>query len=112
MSTKRTPQPRVLSEEEIDQLVEAEADYESAWEDPIRVQRASSTSFTLPAELAQKAAFLARLHRARATGDWLAQVIRERIELEKLAFAQAKRELSPVGARRRKRTVRGLGPTA
>jgi hypothetical protein len=72
-----------------------EATDESAWEAPIQVHTSSSTAFSLPADLAARAAFLARLHHLEGVEEWLGRIIRERIELEENAFAEAKRELSP-----------------
>lgn len=82
-----------LSQAEIDRIVAAQADDESAWEKPIRVRRKKSASVVIPAELAARAAFLAQLHRRRSIEDWLTHVIQERVELEEAAFAGAKREL-------------------
>jgi hypothetical protein len=80
----------------VDERVIAEADDESAWEAPIDVKR-RVTSLGLPANLAQRAAFLARLHREKGVDAWLERIIRERVELEERAFGEARREL---GARR------------
>jgi hypothetical protein len=55
-----------------------QADDDSAWEKPIRVHQAAPASLSIPAELAARAAFLAR----------------ERIELEEVAFVEAKRDLA------------------
>ncbi len=82
-----------LSQVEIDNIVVAQADDNSAWEKPIRVRRKKSASVVIPAELAARAAFLAQLHRRRSIEDWLTHVIQERVELEEAAFAGAKREL-------------------
>ncbi|MBI1742163.1 hypothetical protein HYR54_03745 [Candidatus Acetothermia bacterium] len=83
-----------LSSEEIDQIVVAQANDDSAWEKPIRARKAKPASLAIPAELAARAAFLARLHKAKDVGEWLARIIQERIELEEVAFAEAKRELA------------------
>lgn len=83
-----------MSQEEIDQRVVAEADDVSAWEKPIRVKRVRGTSLSIPGDLAARAAFLAKLHREGRVDDWLARIIRERIELEEVAFTEAKRELA------------------
>jgi hypothetical protein len=96
MSSGSTPVKR-LSDEEIDDLVAAEADHDSAWEAPVTVKPATRTTFSLPRDLAARASFLARLHHLQRVEDWLAQVIRERIELEEVAFAAAKREISGGG---------------
>jgi hypothetical protein len=82
------------SEEEIDKIVESQADKDSAWERPIKVRRAKSTALSLPAELAARAAFLARLHREKNVEKWLSRIIKERVELEEVAFSEAKRAMS------------------
>lgn len=82
------------TEEEIDEQVIARADDDSAWEEPIQVKRGDTAHFSLPPELAARAAFLARIHRAGGIEAWLSRIIRERIELEEGAFAAAKRELA------------------
>lgn len=89
---KRTK--KQLSDEEIDSFVESQADDNSAWGRPIRVRRSRPTSVSIPAELAARAAFLAKLHRERNVQNWLARVIKERVELEEVAFNEAKREVS------------------
>lgn len=85
---------RELSQKEIDEIVVAQADDNSAWEKPIRVRKTKSAALTIPSDLAARAAFLARLHHQRSIEDWLVHVIEERIELEEAAFAGAKRELA------------------
>jgi len=94
MSSEKKPKGKVLAEEEIDRRVEADADREDAWEAPIRVRPRAPTSFKLPSDLAARAAFLARLHHRKGLEDWLTHVIRERVELEEVAFAEAKRDLA------------------
>ncbi|MEZ4862201.1 MAG: hypothetical protein R3C14_12870 [Caldilineaceae bacterium] len=84
---------QTLSEAEIDDLIIAEADDDTAWEDPLQVHKAASSSLQIPAELAKRAAFLAGLHREKSMEAWLTRVIQERVELEESAFLQAKREL-------------------
>ena len=51
----------------------------------------------LPGDLAARAAFLAKLHREGRLEEWLARIIRERVELEEVAFIEAKRELASRG---------------
>ncbi|RJR27693.1 MAG: hypothetical protein C4582_00190 [Desulfobacteraceae bacterium] len=81
------------SEDEIDKIVVAQAHDDSTWEEPIRVRRSKTASLSIPAELIKRASFLAKLHREKETRDWLTRIIRERVELEETAFAEAKREL-------------------
>ena len=85
---------RKLSQEEIDKIVVAQADDDSAWGKPIYVRRKKSASLSIPAELAARAAFLARLHRQTNVAEWLTHIIQERVELEEAAFVGAKRELA------------------
>ena len=87
----------VLSEEEIDKIVVAQADDDSVWGKPVRARRPKSASVLLPAELAARAAFFARLHRQAKVEDWLRQIIQERVDLEEAAFAGVKRELMTNG---------------
>jgi hypothetical protein len=83
-----------LSEQEIDEMVTAQADDDAAWEKPIPVRRAKSASLVIPAHLAARATFLAQLHHAQSVDDWLARIIQERIELEEAAFAGVKHDLA------------------
>lgn len=83
-----------LSEPEIDQMVTAQADDDSAWEKPIRVRRTKPASLAIPANLAARAAFLARLHRTKNVDDWLTHIIQERIELEEAAYIGVKQDLA------------------
>jgi len=93
MTTPSARPKRRLTEAEIDERVIAEADDDSAWEPPIYVSR-ERAAIGLPANLAQRAAFLARLHHERNLQAWVERVIRERVELEERAFTQARRELA------------------
>ena len=70
-----------LSEPEIDQIVAAQADNDSAWGKPVRVRRSKPASLAIPADLAARAAFLAQLHRTKNVEEWLTHVIQERVEL-------------------------------
>jgi hypothetical protein len=82
-----------LSREEIDQIVISQANNDSFWEDPVKVIKQKSTSLSLPAILASRAAFFARLHREASLEDWIKRIIRERLDIEEAAFAGCKREL-------------------
>jgi hypothetical protein len=84
---------RILSEEEVDARVIAEAEDDSAWEKPIRVRRSKSSAVSLPAELASRAAFFARLHREASLEEWLKRIIEERLNIEEAVFAESKRDL-------------------
>ena len=93
MSTRDKSKKR-LTEREIDQLVAVQADDDSAWEKPVRVRRTKPASLSISADLAARAAFLARLHRTKSVEEWLTQVIQERIELEEAAFIGVKQDLA------------------
>jgi predicted RNA-binding Zn ribbon-like protein len=93
----RTKKPHAIAsplDVDIDARVVAEAENDTAWEAPISVHRAAPAALELPADLAARAAFLARVHHAAGVAEWLTRVIRERVELEEGAFAAAKREMS------------------
>ena len=94
MSTKKTSGRRKMTEEDINNLVVAQAGNDSAWKAPVQVRRGEPGTISIPADLAARAAFLAQVHRASGVEEWLTRVIRERIELEELAFAEAKRDLA------------------
>ena len=93
MST-RPKATKKLSEAEIDQIVAAQADNDTAWEQPIRVERSKPASLSLPGDLAARAAFLAQLHRTKSVEEWLTRVIQERIELEEAVFVGIKQDLA------------------
>ena len=92
--TKQGKHHKRLSEEEIDQLVITEAEDDSAWEPAEPVTRIAVSAVSLPQDLAARAAFFARLHRRPNVDEWLAGIIRERIELEEAVFAATKKELA------------------
>jgi len=100
MST-RNKTKKALSEREIDQIVVAQANDDSAWEEPVDVRRTKPACLSIPASLAARAAFLARAHRVKTVDDWLMQVIQERIELEEAAFVGAKQDLTAKANRTR-----------
>lgn len=83
-----------LTESEIDRIVVAQANDDSAWEEPVAVQRAAPARITVPADLAARAAFLARLHHTDSVEEWLNRIIQERVDLEEAAFIGLKRELA------------------
>jgi hypothetical protein len=80
-------------QEKIDRLVTSEANDKSAWEGTILVKRSKTVSLSLPGELAARAA-LASLHRETAVDKWVERIVRDRVELEELAFTEAKRKLA------------------
>src|SRR5438876_3688751 len=57
---KTHPSKPRLTPDQIDQFVTAQADQDSAWEKVVSVRRSKSTS--LSADLAARAAFIAKLH--------------------------------------------------
>lgn len=82
------------TQEEIDQIVVAQADDNSAWEEPVLVKPTGFTSLSLPAELAARAAFVARLHRTDHVEEWLMHIIQERLDVEEKIYGEVKRELT------------------
>ena len=85
---------RKKSEREIDELVIAQADNDSAWEKPVKVSQSECEAVSIPAEVASRAAFFARLHRESSVEDWIKKIVAERIDIEEAAFAHAKRDLA------------------
>ena len=83
-----------LSEQEIDRLVIAQADDDTAWSKPVHVRKTKPASVSIPAELASRAAFLAQLHRTKTLEEWITHIIEERIELEEAAFIGVKEDLA------------------
>ncbi len=94
--TKKDVKKNTLSEAEIDRRVISQADVDDAWEPAIH-RTIEPAALPIPAELAVRAAFLARLHRRASVEDWLMHIIRERVELEEAAFADARQALSTRG---------------
>jgi hypothetical protein len=95
MNSSNKPTRQHLTEDEIDAIVESQANADSAWGKSVKVRKAAGpTSVSIPADLAASASFLARLHREKTVEDWLTRVIKERVELEETAFGEAKREIS------------------
>lgn len=89
MSERDKPEKN-LSEQEIDHIVVAQANDDSAWKEPTHVRRSTPTSLSIPGDLAARAAFLAQIHRTESVEEWLSHVIRERVELEEAAFIKVK----------------------
>jgi len=83
-----------LFEEDIDQIVEIQAADDAAWEDPIYVSKSIPVPLSIPADLAARAAFLARLHRETDLAEWITHIVKERVELEEAAFTRIKRDLA------------------
>ena len=89
-----TPAKRQMTDVEIDRVVIAQADEDAAWQKAIVVRRPKSTSLSIPAELAARAAFLARLHHESPVDKWVEGILRERVEIEESAFTAAKKALA------------------
>ena len=70
-----------LSQQEIDEIVIAQADDDNAWEEPIEVKVAVPETMTLPP----------KLHNMDSAEAWLQQIIQERIAFEEAAFTGLKR---------------------
>ena len=93
MSQRRKEQP-TLTPDQIDDIVVSQAEDDSAWEEAVEVRRSQGAALKIPAELVARAAFLARVHRTSDLQEWITKILRERIELEEVAFAEAKRDLA------------------
>ena len=91
---KRMPSKQRLTQDQIDQFVTAQADQDSAWEKVAAVRRPKATSLSIPADLAARAAFLAKLHHESPVDKWVERIVRERVEIEESAFTAAKRTLA------------------
>jgi len=89
-----TPSTPTLTQDQIDRVVTAQADDNSAWQKAVVVRRPKSTSLSIPAELAARAAFLAGLHRETRVDKWVERIVRERVEIEESAFTAAKKTLA------------------
>jgi hypothetical protein len=95
MKTKRA----IMTIEEIDANVTAQAENDAAWEQPLEVKRSRATSVSLSASLAERAAFFARVHREKSLENWLKRIIQERLDVEEAAFSGFKREMLVKGNR-------------
>ena len=89
-----TPAKSQTTDVEIDRVVIAQADEDAAWQKAIVVRRPKSTSLSIPADLAARAAFLARLHHENPVDKWVERIVRERVEIEESAFTAAKKTLA------------------
>lgn len=85
-TVKRARKGDRLSVGEIDQLIVAESENESAWTKPVQVRRAASESLALPHDVALRAEFFSRLHKSKNLNDWLRRIIQERLDLEEAVF--------------------------
>ena len=92
MRAKKKAQP--LTAPEIDQIVVAQADDDTAWGEPVRVRRTKAPSVPLPSALAPRVAFFAHLHREQSMEAWIERIIQERLDLEEAALAGLKRALA------------------
>lgn len=79
------PPKSKLSDEEIDQIVESQAENNSAWEKPIPVTQ-QPISIVIPPPLAAKAKFLATLESKSDIQAWLIDVLQEQINVKFTAW--------------------------
>jgi hypothetical protein len=94
MKKPKKTKRKVSKEDAVDRLVVSQSEDDSAWGPRIRVKRTQETSLSIPGELAARAAFLAKAHREPGLSKWVERVLRERVELEELAFIEAKKGLA------------------
>ena len=92
-TTKHAKKP--YSQEEIDHMVVAQVDDDSAWEPSILVQPTPPISVSLPGELAARAVFMARLHRTTSVEEWVVHIIQERLDMEESIYGEVKRDFIP-----------------
>lgn len=86
---------KLLTEDNIDDTVTAQAEDETAWDEPVKVNRTVPATVHLPSELAARAAFFARIHHETNVESWVQRIVRERVDMEQAALAGLKRELVP-----------------
>lgn len=89
MKTKKKP----MTEAELDEMLIAQADDDSAWEAPIKVKRNKKSSVSLPSELAARALFFAKLHQEKNLDAWLNRIISERLDMEEAVFLSLKKDM-------------------
>ena len=82
-----------LEEQHIDDIVIAQADDDSAWDEPISVKVNPHATIELPRDLAARAAFFAQLHKHASIEEWVTSLLQERIAFEEAAFAELKHTL-------------------
>lgn len=82
-----------MTDEAVDDRVIAQAEELTAWEEPTVVKRKKGASVSLPATLAERAAFFARIHREKNLESWLKRIIQERLDIEEAAFSGFKKDL-------------------
>ncbi|MGH7595406.1 MAG: hypothetical protein ACREOI_03595 [bacterium] len=95
------------SEEEIDKILEQEADELCKAGEPKRLKR-QVTTLQLPSVWLEKAKFLATLHNFSDYRDWIGQIVKERLRLEESLIRGLKKNAANVNSKKRrtaKRTV-------
>jgi hypothetical protein len=95
MKKRKPSRPRRKpTQNQIDRLVTSQADKDLAWEKAIVVRRPKFKALSLPAELAARATFVAKLYKESRVDKWIERIVRERLEIEESAFAAAKKRLT------------------
>lgn len=94
MATMKKTKKTRPTQDQIDDAVVAQANDDSAWHSSVAAKRSGTAQFRLPAALAARAAFLARLHHKANAEEWLRSVIEERVGFEESAFAGLKHSLA------------------
>ncbi len=79
-----------LTEQEIDDIVIADADELNQWESPVFMQPDVPTTISIPFSLAVRAQFFAGLHKKHSMEEWLQTIIQERVDFEETAYATLK----------------------
>jgi hypothetical protein len=92
MRSTRKQRKKRLTEK--DDIVESQSDDDSAWGKTDTRSQGKVGDNVYPSRISGKSSLLAKLHRENDVEDWLTKIIKERVEMEEVAFSEAKRQMS------------------
>jgi hypothetical protein len=95
------------TEEEIDKILEQEADELSKTGEPKRLKR-QVTTLQLPPLWLEKAKYLATLHNFSDYRDWIGQIVKERLRLEESLIRGLKKNAANGNNKKRRSSRRAL----
>jgi len=96
-----------LSEEEIDKILEQEANKLCKAGEPKSLRKQALT-LNLSVEWLEKAKFLATLHNFSDYRDWIGKIVRERLQLEDSLFRGLKKNAANGNNKKRRKSKRAL----